>query len=49
MSTVDDSVLYYRVNGSIYVGRIDAGALMPPELVAQGEDIWDVHWAFWSN
>ena len=46
---IDDSSMYYRVNGSIYVVRIQADGPARPELVTQGEEIWDVHWAFWSK
>ena len=46
---IDDSSMYYRVNGSIYVVKIQADGLANPELVTQGEEIWDVHWAFWSK
>jgi hypothetical protein len=46
---VEDDVVLYRVNDAIYQARIDGEQLKDITLVVKGEDVPEVHWAFWSK
>ncbi len=44
-----DGLVLYRVNDSIFEAQIEGDKLGPATLVVKGEDVPEVHWAFWSN
>jgi hypothetical protein len=44
-----DGLLLYRVNDEIFSAQIEGDKLSAPTLVVKGEDVPEVHWAFWSN
>ncbi len=44
-----DGLVLYRVNDEIFSAQIDGDKLSAPKLVVKGEDVPEVHWAFWSN
>lgn len=53
----DSEILYvrsgglvlYRVNDEIFSAHIEGDKLGPAKLVVKGEDVPEIHWAFWSN
>ena len=44
-----DGLVLYRVNDEIFSTQIKGDKLSAPTLVVKGEDVPEVHWAFWSN
>jgi hypothetical protein len=44
-----DGLVLYRVNDEIFSAKIEGDNLGPSKLVVKGEDVPEVHWAFWSN
>ena len=44
-----NGLVLYRVNDEIYSAQIEGDKLSAPTLVAKGDDVPEVHWAFWSN
>ncbi|MGH9475300.1 MAG: hypothetical protein ACRD1C_03085 [Terriglobales bacterium] len=44
-----DGTLLYRCDNKIYQSRIMGKLLAPAKLIAQGDDVPEVHWAFWSS
>jgi hypothetical protein len=44
-----DGLVLYRVNDEIFSAQIEGDKLSAPTLVVKGEDVPEVHWAFWSN
>jgi hypothetical protein len=45
----EDGLVLYRVNDEIFSAQIEGDKLSAPTLVVKGEDVPEVHWAFWSN
>lgn len=43
-----DGTILYRCDDKIYRSRIEGEHLAPAKLVVQGDDVPEVHWAFWS-
>lgn len=39
----------YRVNDKIFLSQIEGTQLTRAALIAQGDDVPEVHWAFWSD
>jgi hypothetical protein len=48
LSVTGDTVVY-RVNDTIYQGRISGGEMLAPTVVVKGEDVPEIHWVFWSK
>lgn len=46
---VQDDVVLYRVNDTIYQARIDGDHLKDTTVIVKDEDVPEVHWAFWSK
>ena len=44
-----DGLVLYRVNDEIFEAHIEGDKLSAPKLVVKGEDVPEVHWAFWSK
>ncbi|MGH9449992.1 MAG: hypothetical protein ACRD11_05555 [Terriglobia bacterium] len=44
-----DGLVLYRVNDSIFEAHIEGDKLSAPTLVVKGDDVPEIHWAFWSN
>ena len=44
-----DGLVLYRVNDEIFSTNIEGDRLSAPILVVKGEDVPEVHWAFWSS
>jgi hypothetical protein len=44
-----DGLLLYRVNDEILSAQIEGDKLGPSKLLVKGEDVPEVHWAFWSD
>ncbi len=44
-----DGLVLYRVNDSIFSAHIEGDKVSAPTLVVKGEDVPEVHWAFWSK
>lgn len=44
-----DGLVLYRVNDEIFSAQIEGDKLSAPALVVKGEDVPEVHWAFWSD
>jgi hypothetical protein len=44
-----DGLVLYRVNDEIFSAKIEGDKLGPSKLVVKGEDVPEVHWAFWSS
>ncbi len=45
---VDDASIIYRVNDQIKQAPIVGGALGPSTILATGDAVSGVHWAFWG-
>jgi hypothetical protein len=43
-----DGEMTYRIYDKIYEAKITAEKIGPAKLLAHGEDVPEVHWAFWS-
>lgn len=46
---VENDVVLYRVNDSIYQARIVGSELKDTTLIVKDEDVPEIHWAFWSK
>jgi hypothetical protein len=46
---VEDDLVLYRVNDTIYQARIDGDQLKDTTVIVKDEDVPEVHWAFWSK
>lgn len=44
-----NGLVLYRVNNEIFEAHIEGNKLSAPKLVVKGEDVPEVHWAFWSK
>ncbi len=44
-----DGLVLYRVNDEIFSAQVEGDKLSAPTLVVKGEDVPEIHWAFWSN
>ncbi len=44
-----DGLVLYRVNDGIFSAQIEGDKLSATTLVVKGEDVPEIHWAFWSN
>jgi hypothetical protein len=44
-----DGLVLYRVNDEIFSAQIQGDKLSAPTLAVKGEDVPEIHWAFWSN
>lgn len=44
-----DGTMLYRADDKIYQTKIAGSEIAPASLVAQGDDVPEVHWAFWSK
>jgi len=45
----NDGLVLYRINDEIFSAQIEGDTLSGATLVAKGEDVPQVHWAFWSG
>jgi len=45
---VEGDDVYYRVDQSIYKAHIGEKAIGAPELVVEGKEVTDIHWAFFG-
>lgn len=43
-----DGEILYRVNDSIYSATMKGNQITAPTLITKGDDVPDVHWAFWG-
>lgn len=43
-----DGGMLYRVYDEIFEATIAGNTIGPPKLLTKGEDVPEVHWAFWS-
>lgn len=46
---VENDVVLYRVNDSIFQARIVGSELKDTTLIVKDEDVPEIHWAFWSK
>ena len=44
-----NGLVLYRVNNEVFSTKIEGDKLSAPKLVVKGEDVPEVHWAFWSK
>ena len=49
LDVCEDGFVLYRVNNEIFSARIEGDTLSAATLVVKGEDVPEVHWAFWSR
>jgi hypothetical protein len=46
---IERKTIYYRANDEIYSALLTDSGIGPRKLLAKGEEILDVHWAFLSG